>query len=79
MSLPIQYQDNILHGIKGGWTIRIEIINTLILREVANQRMTMEKWIGYEEEGFFIPRVRETPDKVEGLKLKHYNPKENTI
>ena len=54
-------------------------LKSLLIREAANQRTTMEKWIGYEEEGFFIPRVRETPDKVEGLKLKHYNPKENTI
>ena len=45
--------------------MRSEIINALMLRQTANQRTTMEKWIGYEEEGFFILRVRETPDKVE--------------
>ena len=49
MPLPIQDQANILHGIRGGWTMRSEIINALMLREVANQRMKMEKWIGYEE------------------------------
>ena len=36
MSLPIQDQANILHGIRDRWTMRIEIINTLMLREVAN-------------------------------------------
>ena len=45
--------------------MRSENINALLIREVATQRTTMEKWIGYEEEGFFILRVRETPDKVE--------------
>ena len=43
MSLPIQDQANILHGIMGGWTMRSEIINALLLREVANQRTPMEK------------------------------------
>ena len=66
MSLPIQDQANILNGIRGGWTMRSEIINALML----NQRMTMEKWICYEEEIFFIPRVRETSDKVEGSKQR---------
>ena len=50
MSLPLHDQDNILHGIKGGWTMRSEIINALLIREAATQRMTMEKLIGYEEE-----------------------------
>ena len=69
MSLPIQDQANILHGIRCGWTMRSKIINVLMLRELANQRTIMEKWIGYEEEGFFIPRVRESPDKVKGSEL----------
>ena len=66
MSLPIQDQANILHGIKGGQTMRSEIINALLLWEAANRRTTIEKWIGYEEEGSLIPRGRETPDKTEG-------------
>ena len=45
-------------------------MNALLLREVANQRMTMEKWIGYEEEGSLIPRGRETPDRIEGHELR---------
>ena len=45
MSLPIQDQANILHGIRGGWTMRSEIINSLLLMEVANHRTKMEKWI----------------------------------
>ena len=49
MSLPIQDQANVLHGIRGGWTMRSKIKNVVLLREAANQRMTMEKWIGYEE------------------------------
>ena len=69
MSLLIQDQANILHGIKGGWTMRCEIINTLMLREAANQSTTMEKWIGYEEEGSLISRGRETLDKIEGFEL----------
>ena len=70
MSLPIQDQANILHGIGGGWTMRTEIINALLLRETANQRTTMEKWIGYEEEGSLIPRGRETLDMIEGFELR---------
>ena len=70
VSLPLQDQANILHGIRGGWTMRSEIINALMLREAVNQSTTMEKWIGYEEDGFLIPRVRETSDKVEGSKLR---------
>ena len=70
MSLLIQDQANILHGIKGGWTMRSEIINTLLIREVATQRMTMEKWIGYEEVGSLIPRDRGTPDGIEGYELR---------
>ena len=37
MSLPIQDQANILHAIRGGWTVRFEIIKALLLREVVNQ------------------------------------------
>ena len=70
MSLPIQDQANILHGIGGGWTMRTEIINALLLRETVNQRTTMEKWIGYEEEGSLIPRGRETLDMIEGFELR---------
>ena len=70
MSLPIQDQANILHGIRGGWTMRSKIKNVVLLREAANQRMTMEKWIGYKEEGSLIPRGRGTPDRIEGSKLR---------
>ena len=69
MSFAIQDQANILRGIRGGWTMRSEIINALLLREAANQRMIMEKWIGYEQEGSFISRGRETPDMIEGYEL----------
>ena len=69
MSLPIQDQPNILHGIRGGWTVRSEIINALLLREAANQRTTMEKWIGYEE-GSLIPRGKETPNRIKGSELR---------
>ena len=65
MSLPIKDQANIIHGIKSRWTMRSEFINTLPLREASNQRMTMKKWIGYEEEGSLIPRGKETPDMIE--------------
>ena len=64
MSLPIQDQANILHRIRGGG-LRSETSNVLFLREVANQRNKMEKWIGYEEEGSLSPRGRETPDMIE--------------
>ena len=30
----------------------------------------MEKWIGYEEEGFLIPRGRGTLDRIEGSELR---------
>ena len=70
MSLPLQDQANILHGIKGGWTIRSKIINALLIREVATERTTMEKWIGYEEEGSLIPRGRGTPDRIELSELR---------
>ena len=69
MSLSLQDQANILHGIKGGWTMRSEIINTLLIKEVATQRTTMEKWIGYKEEGSLIPRGRGTSDRIEGFEL----------
>ena len=72
--MPIQDQANILHGIRGRWTMRSEIMNALLLREVANQRMTMEKWIGYREEGSLIPRGRETLDMIEAMnceKMRH--------
>ena len=49
--------------------MRSKIINDLLLREVANQKMTMEKWIGYEEEGSLIPRGGETLDRIEGHEL----------
>ena len=65
MSLPLQDQANILHGIKGGWIMRAEIINALLIREASTQRKTMEKWIGYKEEGSLSPRGRETPDMIE--------------
>ena len=45
MSLPLQDQANILQGIRGGWTMRSEIINALLIRDIAIQRTTMDKWI----------------------------------
>ena len=54
-----------LHGIMGRRTIRYEIINALLLKEAANQRMTMEKWVGYEEEDSLIPRGMEILDKID--------------
>ena len=50
--------------------MRSEIINALLLRYVANQRRTMEKWIGYKEEGSLIPRGRETTDRIKGHELR---------
>ena len=50
--------------------MRSEIMNALLLGEAANQKMAMEKWIGYEEEGSLIPRGRETPDRIEGSELR---------
>ena len=41
-------------------------MNVLSLGEVANQRMTMEKWTGYEEVASLIPRGREILDRIEG-------------
>ena len=70
MSLPLQDQANILHGIRGGWTMRSEIINALLHRGAVIQRTTMEKWIGYEEKGSLIPRGGETLDKIDGLELR---------
>ena len=70
MSLPIEDQANILYGIKGKWTMRSEITSTLLLREAANQMMTMPKLIGYEEEGSLIPRSRETLDIIKGFELR---------
>ena len=64
MSLPLQDQANILHGIKGS-----EIINTLLIREDATQRTIMEKWIGYEEEGSLLPRGRGPTNMIEGSEL----------
>ena len=58
------------HGIRGGWTMRSEIINALLTRDVATQRTTMEKWISYEEEGSLISRCRGTPDRIEGSELR---------
>mgnify|MGYP000344262472 CR=1 FL=1 len=70
MSLPIQDQANVLHGIRGGWTMRSKIKNVVLLREAANQRMTMEKWIGYKEEGSLIPRGRQSRKEIEGSELR---------
>ena len=44
--------------------MRSEIINALLIREVANQMSTIEKWIGYEEESSLRPRGRETSDMI---------------
>mgnify|MGYP000512342630 FL=1 len=38
--------------------MRSEIMNALLLRERANQRMKMEKWIDYKE-GSLIPRGKQ--------------------
>ena len=54
---------------RGGWTMRFGIINVVLLREAANQRMTMEKWIGYEGDGSLLPRGREPLDRIEGNEL----------
>ena len=70
MSPPLQGQANIFHGIGGGWTLRSKFMNALLLREVANQRTTIEKWICYEEEGSLIPRGREPPYRIEGHELR---------
>ena len=72
MSLPIQDQANILHGTNSGWRMRSKIINALLVREAANQWMTMEKLIGYKEEGSFIPRGKETPDMIQGSEWQDY-------
>ena len=50
--------------------MRSKIINALLIRDVATQRTTMEKWIGHEEEGSVIPRCRGTPDRLEGFELR---------
>ena len=68
MSFSIHDQANILNGIRGGWTMRSEIINALFLRETANQRTIIGKWIGFEE-GFLIPRGRDPLDKIEGHEM----------
>ena len=70
MALPLQDQANILHGIKGGWTMTSEIMNSLLLREVSNQRMSTEKWIYNAEEGSLIPRGRETLDRIQSHELR---------
>ena len=70
MSLPLHDQANILHGVRGGWTMRLEIINALMIRDATTQRKKMEKWIGHEEEGYLIPRCRGTLDKIEGFELR---------
>ena len=70
MSLPLHDQANILHGVRGGWTTRLEIINGLMIRDATTQRTTMEKWIGHEEEGYLIPKCRGTPDRIEGSELR---------
>ena len=70
MSLLVQDESNILHGIKGGWTMRFEIVNGLLLGEAASSRMTMENWIGNEEEGSLIPRGKETYDRIQCHELR---------
>ena len=55
---------------QGRMDYEIENLNALLIREVATQRTTMEKWIGYEEEGSLIPRCRGTPNKIEGSELR---------
>ena len=50
--------------------MRLEIITALLIREASTQRTTMEKWIGYEEEGVLIPRGRGTLDRTEGSELR---------
>ena len=50
--------------------MRSEIINALLIREVATQRTTMEKWIGYEEEGSLILRGRGSPNRLEDPELR---------
>ena len=49
--------------------MKSEIINALLIRESATQRMTMEKWIGHEEKGSLILRSRGSLDKLEGPEL----------
>ena len=49
MSLPIQDEANILHGIRGMCTMVFEISNALLIREISNQRTTIDMWIGYKE------------------------------
>ena len=51
--------------------MRSEIINTLLIRDDATQRMTMEKWIGHEVEGSVIPRCRGTPNRLEGSEFEY--------
>ena len=42
--------------------------------------MTIEKWIGYEEEGSLIPRDRETPDKIASSELQdNETPTQNKV
>ena len=50
--------------------MRSEIINALLIREAAHQRTTTEKWIGYKEEGSFLPRGGDTPNRIEGFELQ---------
>mgnify|MGYP000329519481 FL=1 len=69
MSLSLQYQANILDRIIVRWIMRLEIVNALLLGEVASPKTTMEKSIG-NEEGSLIPRGRETPDRIQGHKLR---------
>ena len=60
--------------------MRSEIINALLIRDVATQRTTMEKWIGHEEEGSLIPRCRGTLDRIEGFALRdHEIPTQNNV
>ena len=49
--------------------MRSEIVNALVLGEVAHSRTAVEKSIG-NEEGSLIPRGRETPYTIQGHKLQ---------
>ena len=44
--------------------------SNFMIREVATQRTTTEKWIAYEVEGSLILRGRGTPDRIEGSELQ---------
>ena len=48
-------------------------MNALLLREAANQKITMEKWTGYEEQGSLIPRDQVSSDKIKGHEVRDSN------